>query len=92
MSEAKFTKGEWSSDGEAVYGADGVVCYFGDNWITCKNSSNNSNLIKVAPEMYNALDTIKRHILNMPLCDSHLYGWVDENIEPLLAKARGEHD
>ena len=41
-------------------------------------------------DMYDTLETIKRHILNMPICDPHLYGWVEENIDPLLKRARGE--
>jgi len=49
-----------------------------------------SSLFQTHADMYDALETIKRHILNMPICDPHLYGWVEENIDPLLKRARDE--
>lgn len=104
MSETKFTKGPWVVSEDSWldfhrsidtpnHGAIALILSsMSDKCDKLKNLElkANANLIACAPDMYDALETIKRHILNMPICDPHLYGWVDENIDPLLKRARGE--
>lgn len=101
----KFTPGPWSqshrkdksggystevydSNGETICTLDWYVVPTEKGFTT--NRDENARLIACAPDMYDTLETIKRHILNMPICDPHLYGWVEENIDPLLKRAMGE--
>lgn len=82
MSEAKFTKGEWSVQFEdMIFASCGV-----DNEqvaVVCNEENKDKNLIAAAPEMYKMLKSIADD--NRGIDD----GFVSE-IDKLLAKARGE--
>lgn len=87
MLEEKFTKGEWRvthfANGQMRifrYGRDykepDIAITYGENDVA------NAHLIAAAPEMYNFLDDLLRnHDLGVDM---------DDEIEKLLAKARGE--
>ena len=49
-----------------------------------------ANVMAASADMYDMLSTIKRVISSMAVCDSYLYDLVEKDIDPLLAKARGE--
>lgn len=49
-----------------------------------------AHAINCHDELVDALETISRHIINMPLCDSHLYDWVEKTLQPLLVKVKGD--
>jgi hypothetical protein len=79
--EAKFTKGEWSIQGETLWCNNLPVCVLGDSWVTFSNAENNAHLIAAAPEMYAMLESLAD-------CDENqMYR---KEINELLAKARGE--
>lgn len=79
MSEAKFTKGEWSTDGMGIVeSGTRIVC---DTYMTCKEDLANSNLIAAAPAMYEFLEGI---------ADGALDESDNNELRAILAKARGE--
>jgi len=92
MSEAKFTKGEWTVNDEgglieinSMSGTVGTVWGFDPDHTGCNISEEshcNAHLIAAAPDMYAMLEK-----LTQP------YGMEDfshDEVEQLLAKARGE--
>lgn len=104
MSEAKFTKGEWSTDDMGIVeSGNRIVC---DTYMTCKEDLANANLIAAAPDMYKALEDAAKelYILIDEVNDqraSQINSTTEtepdyydmetvHNINVLLAKARGE--
>lgn len=83
MSEAKFTKGEWHwKYDESTASMIQVGCDSGSD--VCRlQSEDNANLIAVAPEMYDMLDSIENDGEQVPQ-------WLWDKIQLTLAKARGE--
>lgn len=96
MKKPKFKRGPWkfnAHDGsitDCTAGENEIALVQIEDWNVLGMGYANAHLIACAPDMYDTLEIIKRHILNMPICDPHLYGWVEENIDPLLKRARGE--
>ena len=90
MSEAKFTKGEWSIHGDWGIKAEGVndcIATFEHFDQRPEWAFANAHLIAAAPEMYEMLDEVLNvlgHELN-PTNKSYI-----KAIKELLAKARGE--
>lgn len=104
MSEAKFAKGNWkvfnsgsqfavgplSSDNDQSYGMMNVVSWIEKfDYFTEEQSEANAHLISAAPEMYDILDEIIKYSKTngdylLPVCV--------EELESLLAKARGENN
>lgn len=96
MKEPKFSKGVWfiekswmdnhvavSLKDDSIYWgsfANVVTSMAGDNHLMEEGLAN-AHLIKTAPKLYKMLQDISN--------SGVLYGW-DENIEKLLAEARGE--
>jgi len=94
MSEAKFTKGEWTVNDEgglieinSMSGTVGTVWGFDPDHTGCNISEEshcNAHLIAAAPDMYAMLEK-----LSGQLTDINAHRAADE-VEMLLAKARGE--
>lgn len=89
----KFTKGDWSiephGDGFALYAGRSGVAH-GLNLFNIKevdkNFEANAALIAAAPEMYEML----KHVLGSPYCVDMTGLPSHEEVNMLLAKARGE--
>jgi hypothetical protein len=109
MNEAKFTKGPWDFNDARInsevdhgfYGADGsLVMDFGDDdpdqMYGQAPNAYDTNLIAVAPEMYELLERQRNIFLR--IADNHdgnetflFFAKKEaESIDQLLAKARGE--
>ena len=82
MSEAKFTRGEWKTDGDFVSCMGKPVCAMGDSWISYRNGKANAHLIAASPDMYAILEYLRE--------DYGLKSKVGMDIDALLARARGE--
>ena len=104
MSDTKFTKGEWSTDGMGIVeSGTRIVC---DTYVTCKEDLANANLIKASPKMYKMLESVigELHMLIDEVNDqraSRINSQTEtepdyhdmetlHNIQVLLAEARGE--
>lgn len=91
MSETKFTKGNWSTNGSSCVLADGdILCCLINSAVNSGDTAEdyaNANLIACAPEMYAMLDEIADGLL-----DAGGFGncKLAKEIEALLAKARGD--
>ena len=87
MSEAKFTKGEWTAFGNFGYGWGVEIGNKGgfQFHIDMENQQENAHLIAAAPEMYDLLKEFRDF--------AERQGWKHALIikaDELLAKARGE--
>jgi hypothetical protein len=86
MSETKFTKGLWTSNGHSCVSVGSkVLCVFTDSSVNTGDETEdyaNAHLVSAAPEMYAMLESLAED-----------YGFshpVHKDIQALLAKARGE--
>jgi hypothetical protein len=85
--ETKFTKGKWvavpkSEDGAVILCGNNANLVSGKNIIFMNDKVYDSHLIAAAPEMYGMLRNL--------LCNYEIGLEVDNEIDELLAKARGE--
>lgn len=96
MSEVKFTKGEWVTDGDWVTCEGNAVCMMGDSWVNYDNFRENAHLIAASPAMYKEIeDDIKwlERLAKKYVIGSYELQGVLSRIQrkrELLAKARGE--
>jgi hypothetical protein len=93
MSEAKFTKGEWWVNHTGKHHnnpeiSQHEICYSkeGECVVDHVYDVNDAHLIAAAPEMYEMLNNILDERVGVAKNDYVL----DDEIESLLAKARGE--
>lgn len=92
MSEAKFTKGKWSSCG--------VFEYYPSSAVSEDEQKENAHLIAAAPEMYREIESeieFLKGLMEISLTGStknvtDVLGEKINSKQALLAKARGEHD
>lgn len=87
MSEVKFTKGAWVVSDYSEF--DGTMRIMQGNITIAVSfgrheSQANANIIAAAPEMYELLERLS------PIMQDNRYFGVRDEIEGLLAKARGE--
>jgi hypothetical protein len=91
MSETKFTKGLWTSNGHSCVSVGSkVLCVFTDSSVNTGDETEdyaNAHLVSAAPEMYALLDEISDGLL-----EAGGFGNCElaKRIEALLAKARGD--
>ena len=93
MSEEKFTQGEWTfNPAKSIYRATisangNIIAVFAD-----PPTEINARLIESAPKMYEKLCELNRLLLSLgsEVWDVVDLGAVSNDIENLLAKARGE--
>jgi hypothetical protein len=88
MSDNKFTKGEWfvvERDNEIT-----VTCEDYDIF-TCWTDAHDAGLVSAAPEMYETLEKIMRHLSNGGGEAMEYLNNSDYCINMILKKARGEN-
>lgn len=86
MSEAKFTKGEWSESGRLIWCGDKIIGSISDTDVKDWDEFHaNAHLIAAAPDMYEFLSKLREDLLEE-------FSQSDEAdaISKILAKARGE--
>lgn len=91
MSEAKFTKGPWVTNGfSCVNAGDQTLCAMVNSSIATGDPTEdyaNASLIATSPEMYEMLNEISESLLEAGGYGNYALA---KRIELLLAKARGE--
>lgn len=95
--ETKFTKGKWSIFGDWGICKNGweteLIATFEPRGVGQKEGFANAHLMAAAPEMYEMLDTMST-FRNSYSADELIQYFLDnsDDIDRLLAKARGEHE